>query len=205
IIADLVNAGIFTTYPYSSITWEANQKYVVTWKDDGQAPSLKSLGKIDVDVVVGSDGNYLLAKNIAKQVPATALKTHSWNVPKGLGPAGAYYFIRYTSGENVAFSGKFNIQGISGNIAGFDPSIGNSTSGGPVGSINSTSSGQDPTTTDTPNNTTSTDNPSATDTGVSTSSKSSSYGQSSEATLNLNTFIISSIFLSLASTALLYL
>ncbi|CAG8479261.1 6075_t:CDS:2 [Ambispora gerdemannii] len=120
IISSAVNANIALTSPYTSITWQANKKYVVTWEDNGQEPLLKKLGTVNVDLVTGSDGNYILVKNIAN-VKATQKKTPSWEVPKELGPPGAYYFIRTTSGDNLSFSGKFDIQGITGTIPGFTP------------------------------------------------------------------------------------
>ncbi|CAG8449508.1 12001_t:CDS:2 [Ambispora leptoticha] len=119
----IVSGNIVILNPFNAITWQSNSTETVTWKDDGKAPKLADWGNsVIVQLMTGND-QQIVADTIAKSVKPSALKA-DYTVRKDLGPAGPYYYIKISSTSNtsnIAYSGKFNIQGISGTIKGFDP------------------------------------------------------------------------------------
>lgn len=140
-----IETKIVTDSPFNTVTWEGGQTEKITWSDDGTAPNLGQMGITTVDLMAGGDTNQVVVANIGK-VPAT-VKEITYNVPKNIGPPGNFYFIKYTSLAGDAFSGTFSIEGVTGTIKNFDPTIPNT----PVTGLPATPTGV-------PNNTTNSTN-----------------------------------------------
>ncbi|CAG8515369.1 27343_t:CDS:2 [Dentiscutata erythropus] len=119
----LVQAGINTLSPYSSTPWTGGQPQNIQIADDGQQPSLSSLHNITCDLYVGNSQAQFFAQNCATGVDGATTSTIACNVPATVGPVCSCYFIKYTSGNYTAYSGSFTINGVSGTIQGFDPSM----------------------------------------------------------------------------------
>ncbi|CAI2173145.1 10496_t:CDS:1 [Funneliformis geosporum] len=127
-------AGITTYNPYESVTWNGGEKETITWVDDRKVPTLNKIGEVTIELMAGGPENQHVVTNIGKAL-ATA-KTFTYTVPKDVGPPGNFYFIKYTTESYFAFSGRFSIEGVNGNIEGFDPKTPNVKS--PVNNITTT-------------------------------------------------------------------
>ncbi|CAG8562360.1 16758_t:CDS:2 [Funneliformis caledonium] len=128
-------AGITTNSPFQSVTWNGGEQENVVWADDGKAPALSKIGQVTIDLMAGGEENQVLVDNIGK-APATA-KTISYKVPVTVGPPGDFYFIKYTSGSYISYSGTFSIEGVKGTVNGFDPKNPNAKSPANGTTINS--------------------------------------------------------------------
>lgn len=118
----MVQAGVKTLFPYASTPWTGGQNETIQIDDDGQQPPLNTLQGINCDLYVGNSQTQTLVKNIATGLSGTTTKIPFF-VDPNLGPEASCYFIKYTSGSNIYYSGSFPIKGISGTIPGFDPSV----------------------------------------------------------------------------------
>jgi hypothetical protein len=120
-----VTASPFTTEPVAATKWAAGQKVVIKWTDQGK-PSLTTMGPMTIDLMTGANLKQILVQNLATNVKPTA-KQLAVTVPKFTGPSGVFYFLRYTSDNQVYFTTRFLISGISGNFPGFNPQDLNAT------------------------------------------------------------------------------
>ncbi|KAG9292250.1 hypothetical protein G9A89_023970 [Geosiphon pyriformis] len=88
IASNTINASIFTTSPYDSITWQADTTVIITWNDNGKKPSLKDMGDVSIFLMTGNT-QQVIVDTIVKSVKATAGK-QEYKVKKNLGPPGKF-------------------------------------------------------------------------------------------------------------------
>ena len=50
-----VKAGIFTTLPFGSTTWQGGATEKITWRDDNTIPQIKDLQGLTVDLYFGKN------------------------------------------------------------------------------------------------------------------------------------------------------
>ncbi|CAG8468686.1 1856_t:CDS:2 [Ambispora gerdemannii] len=118
--SSIVSGTVYITSPYGSITWYADKTALVTWAEDAKSPKFSEWGdSVSVQLMTGNT-QQILVDTIEKSIKPSALQVN-YKVKKNLGPEGPYYFIKISSGSKNAYSARFNIQGISGTIKGFDP------------------------------------------------------------------------------------
>jgi len=115
-----VKAGVEVLSPYTGITWTAGSTEKITWQDNGDAPLLSSLNAMTITLMAGKQNAQFPVAVIASNVQGSSL-TESYTVPKDVGPAGAFYFLQFSQGSNLYYSGYFTISGVSGTIANFNP------------------------------------------------------------------------------------
>ncbi|CAG8515110.1 4198_t:CDS:2 [Diversispora eburnea] len=115
-----VQAGIYTNTPYVGVTWTGGSSYPINWVDDNNKPSLTELDNLTIELCAGTEKNHHFVATIGKAKGIA--KTITYSVPTKIGPEGDFYFIKYHQGDNIYFSARFTIKGISGTIPDFDPS-----------------------------------------------------------------------------------
>ncbi|RIA89504.1 hypothetical protein C1645_738578 [Glomus cerebriforme] len=107
-----INANIYPTNPDGSAIFSPNQQVTIQWNDDGKAPSLKTIGKVQVDFMTGADLSQVALGPIGT-VDATLGKL-AWIVPE-VDPAGKFYFLRFSNGKSgEVYSTRFTITDING-------------------------------------------------------------------------------------------
>ncbi|CAG8737385.1 21097_t:CDS:2, partial [Gigaspora rosea] len=119
----LVQAGVNTLYPYSSTPLTGGKNETIQIGDDGQPPPLNTLTAISCDLYIGNSQSQTLVKNIASGLDGAKTTQIPFFVDPTMGPSASCYFIKYTSGSNIFYSGTFAINGLSGSIPGFNPSV----------------------------------------------------------------------------------
>ena len=98
-----------------------------TTADDGNTPTVGSIGPCTIDIYTGSKTVQTQLQNLAASVDVSKASSVSATVDPSIGPNGSFYFIRVTS-LNLkdtanpqypyqAFSAKFELQGMSGNFS----------------------------------------------------------------------------------------
>lgn len=126
-IAHSALAGVYITNPVGSTKQQGGQVITVTWADDGNTPTVGSIGPCTIDIYTGSKTVQTQLQNLAASVDVSKASSVSATVDPSIGPNGSFYFIRVTS-LNLkdtanpqypyqAFSAKFELQGMSGNFS----------------------------------------------------------------------------------------
>ncbi|KAH9064534.1 hypothetical protein EDB87DRAFT_1556365 [Lactarius vividus] len=142
-IAPSALATVFITSPTASSSLPAGQQATITWKDDGNAPSLQSFGPSFIGLYAGNQQQQTLLQSIASDVDVSAVGTVTWTPDATVGPNFNNYFIRFTSNnlpdptqsqfKAEAFSAKFTLTGMTGTFnASVQAQISGTTT--PVGS-----------------------------------------------------------------------
>ncbi|KAI0649825.1 hypothetical protein C8Q79DRAFT_923304 [Trametes meyenii] len=98
---------VFMTSPVGSTSWAAGQQVTISWKDDGQSPSLPEFGPSKVSVYVGSQTQQTLIQEIVPSVDVSTTSSIVFTPDGSKGENGAYYFIRI---ESLALKDKANPQ-----------------------------------------------------------------------------------------------
>ncbi|KAI0672207.1 hypothetical protein C8Q78DRAFT_734514 [Trametes maxima] len=98
---------VFMTSPVGSTSWAAGQQVTISWKDDGQSPSLAEFGASKVSVYVGSQTQQTLIQEIVPSVDVATTSSIVFTPDGSKGENGAYYFIRI---ESLALKDKANPQ-----------------------------------------------------------------------------------------------
>ncbi|CAG8674884.1 24131_t:CDS:2, partial [Cetraspora pellucida] len=122
-LASVIHASIETTTPFNGVIWNASTTVTIRWRESKQKPLLQDLKHVTIYLMAGGPDKSFQVKIIAKNVKGTA-RRHNFKVPKGLGPSGSFYFLKYTDSQHPSltdFSGSFTISGTNGTIPGFNP------------------------------------------------------------------------------------
>jgi len=123
VLAQQVFAGIFVTEPTSASNCSATLPCEVQWKDDGNAPSLATIGNCSIQVCSGSDQVQYCLYTVADSWDVTNTSITYENDPH-FGPTGQFYFLKfmalnYPNPANPtqpyeAFSARFTLVGMMG-------------------------------------------------------------------------------------------
>ncbi|KAK4685129.1 hypothetical protein P7C73_g5025, partial [Tremellales sp. Uapishka_1] len=92
-----VLAGIYMTSPVATTVGNGGQVLTVKWADDGNSPSLASVGPCSIDLYTGSQLEQTQLQNLAASVDVSKANTVSATIDPSVGQAGKYYFVRFSS------------------------------------------------------------------------------------------------------------
>jgi len=90
-------ATIFVTAPVASTTYEGGASALISWEDDGTAPSLSLIGACSVGIYAGNTQQQTLLQEIISSVNVATTASISFTVDPTIGPDGSAYFIRFQS------------------------------------------------------------------------------------------------------------
>jgi len=117
-------ATIFITEPVLSTTCTAGSVCNVRWNDDGNAPTLSTIGASSVGLYVGSVQQQTLLQDITDSIDVSTASSVQWTPDANVGSNGNFYFVRFSSlalkdTTNVnfpyqSFSAKFTLNGMTG-------------------------------------------------------------------------------------------
>lgn len=117
-------AAISMTAPVASTSWQAGQQQVISWMDDGKAPSLADMGVCMVSIYVGSQIQQTQLQLISNNVNVAQTGSIAFTPDPSIGANSNSYFIRIESTtlkdtsnpqfNAEAFSAKFTLTGMSG-------------------------------------------------------------------------------------------
>jgi len=119
-----VSALIYTTAPVATTSWTANQPATVEWADDGNTPTLATIGACSIDLCTGGVTQQTCLQNIAPSLDVSTNAQVSFTPNPAIGASGDVYFIKYTSiglmdptspqYHYTAYSAKFTLLGMTG-------------------------------------------------------------------------------------------
>ncbi|KIP09954.1 hypothetical protein PHLGIDRAFT_34176 [Phlebiopsis gigantea 11061_1 CR5-6] len=124
-------AAISVTSPVATTSWAAGQQQVISWKDDGTAPTLANMGVCMVSIYVGSQTQQASSpfdatqlQLITNNVDVSTTSSVAFTPDASIGPNSGAYFIRFESlnfkdatnsqFNAEAFSAKFTLTGMTG-------------------------------------------------------------------------------------------
>jgi hypothetical protein len=144
-------ATVFVIAPVASTTYSGGKSAVVSWQDDGNAPSLPLFGPSMISIYVGNALQQTNLQILSNSTDVSATSSITFTPTPTIGPNGDNYFIRFesingkdkTSTPYEAFSAQFTLNGMTGTfsqsilaqIAGQStaPLVGGQTSSGTTG------------------------------------------------------------------------
>jgi len=106
-----VKAGIIPTHPSGATVVHPGDEMTILWKENGNVPLLKDLGKVVVKFMTGGDLEQKELK-VINTVNALDLSL-KWVIPV-VEPAGKIYFIRFEAGDQLFFTTRFTITDTNG-------------------------------------------------------------------------------------------
>lgn len=136
-------AAVYITSPVGTTTATGGQVLNVQWADDGNTPTVASIGPSTIDLYTGSTNNQIKLQNLAASVDVSKTSSVSATIDPSIGQDSNQYFIRVTSlslasttsaGYNYeAFSAMFSISAMTGTfnatvLAAIDATASNATS-----------------------------------------------------------------------------
>ncbi|OWZ27944.1 hypothetical protein C356_06618 [Cryptococcus neoformans c45] len=151
-----VAASIYITNPVAGTTAIGGQVINIAWQDDGNTPTLASIGPCSVDIYTGSTNQQIFLQNLAASVDVSKASSVSATIDPSIGQDDSHYFVRFTSlslkdEKNPqypyeAFSAMFYIQSMTGTfnatvLAAIDAA--NSSSSSVIASASSTATVSD--------------------------------------------------------------
>ncbi|RSH90930.1 hypothetical protein EHS25_010106 [Saitozyma podzolica] len=120
-------AGVYITSPVAGTVATGGQVLNVSWADDGNTPTVASVGPCTVDLYTGSMTQQTKLQNLAASVDVSKTSSISATIDPTVGQSGNYYFVRFTSlglkdATNSAyyyeaFSAKFTINSMTGTFS----------------------------------------------------------------------------------------
>ncbi|SNX83014.1 uncharacterized protein MEPE_01720 [Melanopsichium pennsylvanicum] len=121
--ADTVISTIVVTKPVASTTAHGGKRLSVEWKDDGDSPTRRDWGRVNIYLATGSRDVQYKLDTIASNISYNA-NSANYTVDASVGPSGEYYFIRFEgtnssqAGGNppMAFSARFSLDQMSGSF-----------------------------------------------------------------------------------------
>jgi len=146
------SATVYITSPIATTVFTAGQNSTITWKDDGNSPSLQQFGPSKVSIYVGGAQQQTSLQLIVPSVDVSTTDTIVFTPDGSIGPPTSDYFIRIESLSlkdattpqypALAFSPKFRLNGATGQFTPAEISQINAASsvGGPTGASTPTSS-----------------------------------------------------------------
>ncbi|WVR06492.1 hypothetical protein IAU60_003523 [Kwoniella sp. DSM 27419] len=119
-----VLAGVYITSPVAGTSAIGGQVIEVKWADDGNTPTVGSVGPCSVDIYTGSTNNQIKLQNLAASVDVSKTSSISATIDPSIGQDDSHYFVRFTS-LNLkspsnpqypyeAFSAMFSISAMTG-------------------------------------------------------------------------------------------
>jgi len=96
-LANTALAGVYCTSPVASTVATGGQVLNVNWADDGQTPTVASIGPCSVDLYTGSVNAQTFLQNLAASVDVSKASSISATIDPSVGQTGAYYFVRFSS------------------------------------------------------------------------------------------------------------
>jgi hypothetical protein len=117
-------ATVFVTAPVASTTYSGGASAVVSWQDDGNAPSLASFGPAMISIYVGNALQQTSLQVLSSSTDVSTTSTLTFTPNPDIGPNGNNYFIRFESisGKNAstpfeAFSAQFTLKSMTGTFS----------------------------------------------------------------------------------------
>ncbi|WVQ85034.1 hypothetical protein IAT38_007198 [Cryptococcus sp. DSM 104549] len=117
-------AGVYITNPVAGTKAVGGQVIEVKWADDGNTPTVASIGPCSVDIYTGSTNNQIKLQNLAASVDVSKASSISATIDPSIGQDDSHYFVRFTSlslkdSTNAkypysAYSAMFNISSMTG-------------------------------------------------------------------------------------------
>ncbi|WWC96271.1 hypothetical protein V866_003138 [Kwoniella sp. B9012] len=92
-----VLAGVYITSPVAGTTAIGGQVLEVKWADDGNTPTVASVGPCSVDIYTGSVNNQVKLQNLAASVDVSKTSSISATIDPSIGQDDSHYFVRFTS------------------------------------------------------------------------------------------------------------
>ncbi|OCF37166.1 hypothetical protein I317_00110 [Kwoniella heveanensis CBS 569] len=92
-----VLAGVYITSPVAGTSATGGQVLEVKWADDGQTPTVASVGPCSVDIYTGSTNNQVKLQNLAASVDVSKTSSISATIDPSIGQDDSHYFVRFTS------------------------------------------------------------------------------------------------------------
>ncbi|KAK8858744.1 hypothetical protein IAR55_002973 [Kwoniella newhampshirensis] len=119
-----VLAGVYITSPVGTTAVTGGQVIDVKWADDGNTPTVGSIGPCSIDIYTGSTNNQIKLQNLAASVDVSKASSISATINPTIGQNDSHYFVRFTSlnfkdPKNPqypyeAFSAMFSISAMTG-------------------------------------------------------------------------------------------
>jgi len=118
-------ATVFVTSPVASTTDSGGKSAVVSWMDDGKAPSLAQFGASMISIYVGNAQQQTNLQIITNNTDVSTTSTMNFTPNPSIGPNDNHYFIRFESvnGKDStgtpyeAFSAQFTLNSMSGSFS----------------------------------------------------------------------------------------
>jgi len=96
-LAQSALATIYVTAPVATTTYQGGGTGVITWEDDGTAPSLSTIGTASVGIYAGNSQQQTLLQEIIGSVNVATTASIQFTIDPTIGPDGSDYFIRFQS------------------------------------------------------------------------------------------------------------
>ncbi|CAD6577599.1 MAG: hypothetical protein TREMPRED_001986 [Tremellales sp. Tagirdzhanova-0007] len=119
-----VLAKVYVTSPVTTTAATGGQVLNVQWADDGETPTVGSIGPCSIDLYTGSLNVQTQLQNLATSVDVSKASSVSATIDPTVGQSGEYYFVRFASlalkdtnnpqYPYEAFSAIFTINSMSG-------------------------------------------------------------------------------------------
>jgi len=90
-------ATIYTTSPIATTQFNGGQTALISWQDDGQPPSLSTIGTCSVGIYAGNSQQQTLLQDIVDNVNVATTASIQFTIDPTIGPDSNVYFIRYQS------------------------------------------------------------------------------------------------------------
>jgi len=94
-------AKIFTARPANSTVGKGGEPFRLSWMDDGEEPTLATIGPVRIDLCVGTGEKNVVVQEVAPAVDLSKQSNLTFTVDPKAGENGQYYFFKYTAADNV--------------------------------------------------------------------------------------------------------
>lgn len=101
LLAGTASAAVFGARPANSTVGVAGEPFVLKWGDDGEKPTLKEMGRTEIELCVGSRANHVVVQKVASVDDMEATVNATFTPDASLGEDGQYYFFKYTATAQV--------------------------------------------------------------------------------------------------------
>ncbi|KAI0033080.1 hypothetical protein K488DRAFT_85238 [Vararia minispora EC-137] len=103
-------ASLYCTRPVANTVYKAGEKASIIWIDDGKAPLLADMPKLQLDL---HNPDNTLAKTFSKDVDPKSKKFEVLLSPT-LGKNSSGYYFRFHGGNSDVYTARFTITGVTG-------------------------------------------------------------------------------------------
>lgn len=101
LLASTASAAVFGARPANSTVGVAGEPFTLKWMDDGETPTLKDMGKTEIELCVGSRDSHVVVQKVASIDDMEATKNATFTPDPSIGEDGQYYFFKYTATAQV--------------------------------------------------------------------------------------------------------